>query len=102
MFLKLVASNSFWLAAVALALGTSVVAPAFAEADAAALAKKLSNPVAALSSVPLQLNASVAKVTKFGSQLASMGGGLRYWVESPDSGPQGLALRLALTLLFPK
>ena len=83
MFLKLVASNSFWLAAVA-------------------LAKKLSHPVAALSSVPLQLNAGVAKVTKFGSQLASMGGGLRYWVESPDSGPQGLALRPALTLLFPK
>jgi hypothetical protein len=51
-------------------------------------------------SVPL--NASVSKVTKFGSQLVSLGGGLRYWADSPDSGPKGLAFRLTLTMLFPK
>jgi hypothetical protein len=51
-------------------------------------------------SVPL--NVSVSKVTKFGSQLVSVGGGLRYWVESPDSGPDGLGVRLIVTMLFPK
>ena len=50
--------------------------------------------------VPVNLMAS--KVTKFGSQLVSIQGGLRYYVESTDGGPEGLGFRLAFTLLFPK
>ena len=30
------------------------------------------------------------------------GGGVRYWLDSPDSGPEGFALRFTLTLLFPR
>jgi hypothetical protein len=31
-----------------------------------------------------------------------VGGGLRYWANSPDSGAEGLGVRLVFTLLFPK
>jgi hypothetical protein len=48
------------------------------------------------------LNASVSKVTKIGNQLVSVGGGVRYWAESTDSGPEGWGVRLSITLLFPK
>jgi len=48
------------------------------------------------------LNMFVSKVTKIDSQLMSVGGGVRYWATSPDSGPQGWGLRLVVTLLFPK
>jgi hypothetical protein len=51
-------------------------------------------------SVPV--NALVTKVTKVGGQLVSVGGGLRYWVDSPDNGPEGLGVRFVVTLLFPK
>lgn len=51
-------------------------------------------------SVPLNLNAS--KITKVGNQLISVGGGVRYWADGPDSGPHGWGFRLVLTLLFPK
>jgi hypothetical protein len=51
-------------------------------------------------SVPV--NVSASKLTKFGSQLVSLGGGLRYWADSPDSGAEGLGLRLTVTLLFPR
>ena len=51
-------------------------------------------------SVPV--NVIVTKVTKVGGQLISVGGGLRYWADSPDSGPEGLGFRLVFTLLFPK
>jgi hypothetical protein len=51
-------------------------------------------------SVPLNL--SVSKVTRFGTQLVSLGGGLRYWVESPQSGPHDIGFRVVVTLLFPK
>jgi hypothetical protein len=51
-------------------------------------------------SVPVNL--IVTKVTKVGGQLVSVGGGLRYWADSPDSGPEGLGFRLVFTLLFPK
>ncbi len=48
------------------------------------------------------LNANVSKVMKLGSQLVSVGGGVRYWLESTDAGPEGFGLRLQLTLLLPK
>ena len=51
-------------------------------------------------SVPV--NVIVTKVTKVGGQLISVGAGLRYWADSPESGPEGLGLRLVFTLLFPK
>lgn len=48
------------------------------------------------------INFTATKVTKFGNQLVSVGGGLRYWAESTDGGPEGLGVRLIFTLLFPK
>jgi Putative MetA-pathway of phenol degradation len=48
------------------------------------------------------LNVSVSKVTKLGSQLVSVGGGLRYWAEAPDGGPEGLEYRFVFALLYPK
>lgn len=51
-------------------------------------------------SVPI--NAVVSKVTKVGAQLISIGAGVRYWAETPDSGPEGWGARVVLTLLFPK
>jgi hypothetical protein len=47
------------------------------------------------------LNLVVAKVTKVGNQLVSLGAGVRYWVDGPDSGPHGWGARLVVTLLFP-
>jgi hypothetical protein len=51
-------------------------------------------------SVPL--NVSASKLTRLGSQMVSLGGGLRYWADSPDSGAEGLGLRFTVTLLFPR
>ncbi|MEQ1802674.1 MAG: transporter [Gammaproteobacteria bacterium] len=51
-------------------------------------------------SVPV--NAIVTKVTRVGGQLVSVGGGLRYWADSPPNGPEGLGVRFVVTLLFPK
>jgi len=50
----------------------------------------------------MPINAEVSKVLQFGNQTVSVGGGLRYWLESPAGGPEGLGFRLAFTLLFPK
>ncbi len=51
-------------------------------------------------SVPVIAN--VSKVVQVGSQTVSIGGGLRYWADGPDSGPEGLGARIQLTLLYPK
>jgi hypothetical protein len=51
-------------------------------------------------SVPV--NASASKLLRFGNQLVSLGGGVRYWLDSPDSGAEGFGLRLTATLLFPR
>ena len=51
-------------------------------------------------SVPMAL--MVTKVTKIGNQMFSFGGGVRYWADGPDSGPDGWAARLVFTFLFPK
>jgi len=50
----------------------------------------------------IPINGLVSKVTKFGGQLVSVGGGLRYWAQGPDGAPEGLGVRVIVTLLFPK
>jgi hypothetical protein len=50
--------------------------------------------------VPLVM--MVTKVTKIGGQMFSFGGGVRYWAESSDGGPEGWAGRLVFTLMFPE
>jgi hypothetical protein len=51
-------------------------------------------------SVPI--NATVSKLVKVGKQPISLMGGLRYWAEAPDGGPEGLGFRAGITFLFPK
>ncbi|HSR74397.1 MAG TPA: hypothetical protein VLL31_06100 [Sulfurovum sp.] len=47
-------------------------------------------------------NGMVSKVMKVGDQLVSVGGGLRYYAESPETGPEGWGVRFIFTFLFPK
>lgn len=51
-------------------------------------------------SVPV--NFMVLQMLKIGPQIIQAGGGIRYWAESPDGGPEDWAARLQLTFLFPK
>lgn len=51
-------------------------------------------------SVPINLTAG--KLVQIARQPVSFTAGLRYWAEAPESGPEGLGLRLSVTLLFPK
>jgi hypothetical protein len=46
-------------------------------------------------------NLSISKVTKLGDQRLSIGGGVRYYFESPSGGPNW-GLRFMVTLLFPR
>jgi hypothetical protein len=48
------------------------------------------------------INFNVFQLLRFGNQLVQIGGGLRYWVTAPDSGPEDWGLRLTFVLLFPK
>ena len=48
------------------------------------------------------VNASVSQLLKAGSQILQVGLGARYWVKSPESGPEGFGLRATVTLLFSK
>jgi len=50
----------------------------------------------------IPLNFGVSRVTRFGKQLVSLQGGVRYYLESTDEGPEGWAFRAGLTLLFPR
>lgn len=51
--------------------------------------------------IPINLTAS--KLVKLGKkQMASIGGGIRYWAEPTETGPEEWALRFQFTLLFPK
>jgi hypothetical protein len=47
------------------------------------------------------LNFTASQVMKLGPQLVSIGGGVRYYVETPPGGPQW-GLRVIVTLMFPK
>ena len=48
------------------------------------------------------INFTVNQLVKVGNQLLQVGGGIRYWAEAPDGGPEGWGLRLQVTFLFPK
>ena len=50
-------------------------------------------------SVPI--NFMVTKLTKIREQPISIQAGVKYWADSPDSGPHGVGGRLALTFIFP-
>jgi hypothetical protein len=51
-------------------------------------------------SVPLNVLAS--KLVDVGGRKVSLGGGVGYWLDSPEGGPHGWRFRLVATLLFPK
>lgn len=51
-------------------------------------------------SVPV--NFTVSQLFKIGPQIMQFTVGARYWLTSPDSGPEGWGFRAQLTLLFPK
>ncbi|MDB6180192.1 transporter [Paracoccus fistulariae] len=48
------------------------------------------------------VNLMAAKLVNFGDQPVSFRGGVRYWVDSPENGPEGWALRASITFLYPK
>lgn len=50
----------------------------------------------------IPINFQINKVSKIGGQMIQYGAGLRYWAQSTESGPEGLAFRLNFVLLFPK
>ena len=50
--------------------------------------------------VPVNLVAS--QVVKLGKQPVQFGLGARYWLDSPDGGPEGWGARFQVTFLFPK
>lgn len=51
-------------------------------------------------SVPI--NFTVNQLLKVSGQILQIGGGIRYWVDDPDNGPDDWGYRLQLTFLFPK
>lgn len=50
----------------------------------------------------IPINFSVSQLLRFGNQIVQVGAGVRYWVESPDTGAEGWGLRLNFVLLYPK
>jgi hypothetical protein len=50
----------------------------------------------------LPINFTVTQLMKIGKLPVQVGGGIRYWADSPDHGPEGWGARLQLTFLFPK
>jgi hypothetical protein len=51
-------------------------------------------------SVPV--DASASRLVRVGPQLVSFGGGVRYGIDSPDSGAEGRGFRLTMRLRFPR
>ncbi len=47
-------------------------------------------------------NAIVSKLVKMGRLPVQLSTGIRYWVDTPDSGPEGVGLRFAMTIMLPK
>jgi hypothetical protein len=51
-------------------------------------------------SVPV--NATVSKLVKLGRLPVQIGAGIRYWAESPETGPEDFGARMQVTFLFPE
>jgi len=51
-------------------------------------------------SVPV--NVAVSKLVRFGKLPVSLQGGMGYWAESPDNGPEGVRFRLSASIVLPK
>lgn len=51
-------------------------------------------------SVPI--NFVVSQLLRVGEQMIQVGGGIRYWADSPDNGPEDWGIRLQFTLLYPR
>lgn len=50
----------------------------------------------------IPVNFAVSKMTKMGKVPVSIQGGVGYWLESPDAGPEGFRFRFQFTVLLPK
>lgn len=50
----------------------------------------------------IPVNLMLTQLLKIGDQPLTVQVGPRYWLESPDDGPQGWGFRVAVTLLFPR
>jgi hypothetical protein len=50
----------------------------------------------------IPINAVVSKLTRFGKLPVSLQAGIGYWVESPDTGPEGVRFRLQASFVLPK
>ena len=50
--------------------------------------------------VPVNFN--ITQLVKVGDQLMQVGGGVRYWLDSPDAGPEGWGFRLNVVFVFPR
>jgi hypothetical protein len=48
------------------------------------------------------INLTVSQIVKLGGKPVQLTGGVRYWADSPEAGPDGWGARLAVTYLFPK
>lgn len=48
------------------------------------------------------INAVVNQLFTVGGQRIQLGAGVRYWLDSPDGGPEGFGARLNLVFLFPR
>ncbi len=51
-------------------------------------------------SVPI--NATVSQLVNFGGYPVQLTGGVRYWAEAPEGGPEDWGARVVMTYLFPK
>lgn len=48
------------------------------------------------------VNGTVGKVVKVGKLPVQFTGGVRYWIDTPEAGPDGWGARFVTTILFPK
>lgn len=50
----------------------------------------------------IPINGIVSQLLKIDGKPVSIFAGIRYWADSPDTGPEGFGFRTGITLLFPK
>ena len=48
------------------------------------------------------LRAIVSRIVRIGILPVSLAGGVTYWAEAPDNGPEGWGYRFTMTFLFPR